>query len=158
MLWRAKDKEFSEKHRKELLQFFWAHLGKLCINLSDEPAKRNSLHIELTPKPHPVRVKLRNYSEKQRNFLRKLLSNIIQHNCMYPNLSLKWASAPLIVPKPRPDGRRFTIDLHPVNQFTIRHHLSMPILDPGLVKVLASCVYAGFDFSHSYWQLMLHYD
>ena len=75
-----------------------------------------------------------------------------------PNPSSQWASAPLLVPKHGPVPFRFTVDLRPVNKFTIRHQYPMPNLEQELTKLSGSKYFANFDFSHAYWQLPLHPD
>lgn len=121
---------------------------------SGPPARLPPLRIELTPDAKPVKVRLRNYSQDQRDFLAKFVKDLVHHGLAYPNPTSKWACAPLLVPKP---GAlyRFTCDLRPVNIFTIGHQFPMPNLEHELTKLGKARFYANFDFSHSYWQLML---
>lgn len=46
---------------------------------------------------------------------------------------------------------RFTVDLRPVNKFTVKHQYPMPNLE--LTKVSDSQYYATFDLSHCYCSL-----
>lgn len=151
MLARAKKEGFPDEQWDHLSELIWKHADDFGITFSEMPAKIEPLRIELTPDAHAIRVKLRNYSEEQRSFMKSLVADLIKHSCVYANPTAKWASAPLLVPKPGPDGWRFTVDLRPVNQFTVRHHFPMPILEQELTKVASSRYYSNFDFTHGYW-------
>lgn len=59
------------------------------------------------------------------------------------------------MPKDGPPWWRFTVDLRPVNYYTVRHQFAMQILELELPKLAPSKCYANFDFTHSYWQLLL---
>lgn len=73
-----------------------------------------------------VRGKLRNYSEDQREFMKTLVAKLIANDCLYPNPTSAWASAPLILNKEGPPGSQFTVDLRPVNEFSVRHQYPVP--------------------------------
>ena len=73
----------------------------------------------------------------------------------YSNPTSPWACAPLLVPKPGPARFRFTVDLRPVNAFTVKHQYPMPNLEHELTKLSASKYFAPFDLSNGYWQLAL---
>lgn len=158
MLSRAKIEGFPEEHYKELEDLVWQHADSFDVSFSPTPAKIDPLRIVLTPDAKPVRVKLRNYSEEQRDFMKTLVTQLIDSDCLYPNPTSAWVSAPLIVPKTGPPGWRLTVDLRPVNQYTVRHQFPMPILEHELPKLAPSKCYANFDFTQSYWQLPLHTD
>lgn len=120
------------------------------------PARLRPLKIDLTPDAVPVKVRLRNYSQDQRDFLKKFVSNLVYNDMAYPNPTSSWACAPLLVPKPGSDVRyRFTVDLRPVNKFTVKHQFPMPNLEHELTRLSESRYYATFDLSHCYWQLEL---
>ena len=57
---------------------------------------------------------------------------------MYSNPKSKWAAAPLLVPKPGPARYRFTVDLRPVNKYTVQHSHPMPIVEFELTKLAKS--------------------
>lgn len=92
------------------------------------PAKAKPLEISLVSDASPVRVRLCNYSQAQRKFLRNFATQLVNANMAYLNPSSAWACAPLLVPKDGPDEFRFTDDLRPFNRFTVKHQFSMPIL------------------------------
>ena len=123
---------------------------------SGPPADFPPLRIDLHPTAKPIRVRLRNYSQAQRDFLATTVANLVKHDLAYANPTSPWASAPLLVPKPGPDGFRFTVDLRPVNQFTQKHQFPMPNLGQELTKLANSRHFFESDFVHSYWQLPLH--
>lgn len=118
---------------------------------SGPPAQVPLLKIDLAPNATPVRVRLRNYSQEQRNFMPKMVSNLVKCSMVYLNPTSPWASAPLLVPKLGPAKFRFTVDLRPVNRFNIKHQFPMPIIEQELLKLADSTVYATFDLSHGYW-------
>ena len=88
---------------------------------SGPPAKVRSLRIELTSDARPVEVRLRNYSEEQREFLSDMVAKLVRNEMAFPNPTSVWACAPLLVPKRGPARFRFTVDLRPGNKFTIKH-------------------------------------
>jgi len=142
-----------------LEQLISDHMDIFRISLSSGPAAAvDPLRIDLKSDARPVRVRLRNYSKEQREFLEDFVTKLVHHGMAYSNPTAKWASAPLIVPKPGPSRFRFTVDLRPVNNFTVRHHYPMPNLEQELTKLGSSKWYATFDLSHGYWQFGLHPD
>lgn len=122
---------------------------------SGPPADIPPLKIDLVPEAKPVRVRLRNYSQEQRDFLSETVKNLVSCGMAYPNPSSPWASAPFLVPKPGPSKFRFTVDLRPVNRFSVKHQFPMPNMEQELSKLSNSRSFATFDFSHGYWQLPL---
>lgn len=156
MLARAHENGFPDEHRERLESLVWDHSEAFRTGFSSSPAKVEPLRIALNPDAKPVRVKLRNYSAEQREFMSRLVDDLMKHKLIYPNPTSPWASAPLIVPKPGPARWRFTVDLRPVNRFTVRHQFPMPILEQELTKLSNARFFANFDFVHSYWQLPLH--
>jgi transposase InsO family protein len=119
------------------------------------PANIRPLKITLTPDARPVKVRLRNYSCEQREFLAAFVDELVRNGMAFANPTSAWASAPLLVPKAGPSRFRFTVDLRPVNKFTVKHHYPMPHLEHELPKLSASQFFATFDLSHGYWQLEL---
>lgn len=61
----------------------------------------------------------------------------------------------MVVPKPGSAKFRFTVDLRPVNLYTVRYHFPMLNVEQGLIKLADSKYYATFDLSHGYWQFEL---
>lgn len=122
------------------------------------PAKVQPLKIDLVPDATPVRVRLRNYTQAQRQFLKDFVAQLEKANMAYFNPSSAWACAPLLVPKPGPGGDefRFTVDLRPINRFTVKHQFPMPNLEQELTRTAQARFFALLDLSHSYWQLPLH--
>lgn len=90
--------------------------------------------------------------------MRKLMDELKKKGMVYENLSSKWACAPLVVPKAGPAQWRFTVDLRPVNKFTILFAFQMPVVDEELPKLAKSKQYCNVNFTISYWQLLLHED
>ena len=118
------------------------------------PAKLPPLKIELTPDAKPVKVRLRKYSQEQKEFMRELVNDLVAHGMAYANPTSKWACAPLLMPKPGARFR-FTVDLQPVNIFTVRHNFPMPNLEHELSGLKDAMYFANFDMSHGYRQLLL---
>jgi hypothetical protein len=122
---------------------------------SGPAAKLRPLDIKLTTDARPVRVKIRNYSQEQREFLSKWVTGLVRCGMAYSNPTSPWVCAPLLVPKPGPARYRFTVDLRPVNKYTVRHQYPVPNLENELAKLAGSRYYAMLDLSHGYWQLAL---
>jgi len=122
------------------------------------PANITPLRIQLSADATPTRVKLRNYSREQRQFLSDFVQALQEKGMIYPNPSSRWACAPLLVPKPGESRFRFTVDLRPVNRYTIKYQFPMPDVEVELTKLAGAKYFATFDFSHGYWQLPLHKD
>lgn len=120
------------------------------------PAKVPPLRIDLTADAKPFRVKLRNFSTSQRDFMSNFTSKLENLGIVYANPSSSWACAPLLVRKAGPDLWRFTVDLRPVNSYKIPHAFPMPNVEQELTKTAKPKVFAGVDFIHSFWQLLLH--
>ena len=120
-----------------------------------EPAKIPPLEVRLKPGAVPVRVRVRRYSEEQRNFLSHFIKELEAAGLVYRNPRATWCAAPLLVPKPGPAKFRFTVDLRPVNKQTIPCSWPMPHIESELTRIRDSSYFATFDLSHGYWQLPL---
>lgn len=69
MLETAKKAGFPDRHLEELWSIVFEHLEQFRVTFSPTPANIAPLDIKLKPEAHPVRVKLRKYSEEQRSFM-----------------------------------------------------------------------------------------
>jgi hypothetical protein len=119
------------------------------------PANLPPLSITLKPGATPVRVRLRRYSQEQREFLARFVAQLEAAGLVYRNPRAAWCAAPLLVPKPGPAQFRFTVDLRPVNRQTVPCSWPMPHVESELAKLCGSTCFATFDLSHGYWQLPL---
>jgi hypothetical protein len=66
------------------------------------------------------------------------------------NPASAWASPPLILPKPGPEGFRFTVDLREPNAQTVPTVWPMPHLADSLTHFESSRYYGKFDFCQGY--------
>jgi len=151
----AKKNGLADIYESNLRGILHAHLDIFRTSFSaGPPAKLPPLKIELMPDAKPVKVRLRKYSQAQKEFMRKFVDDLVANGMAYPNPTSRWACAPLLVPKP---GAlfRFTVDLKPVNVFTIKHQYPMPNLEHELSELKDAVFFANFDMSHGYWQLLL---
>lgn len=155
MINQATENVFPASHHKNLTDLVFAFLNVFRISFTSTPARVKPLSVDLIPEARQIRVKNRNFTPEQRNFMAKLMVELRAANMFYPNTSSKWESSPLLVPKPGTDKWRFTVDLCPVNRFTIQHHFPMPILQHELTKIAGSTLFVNLDLSHGYWQLPL---
>ena len=145
-----------DEHLNEFRRLVYDYSDIFCVGLSPgSPTKFQPLKINLTPDAKPVRVKLRNYSQDQRDFLRDFVNRLVANGMAYPNPSAIWASAPLLVPKPGPARFRFTVDLRPVNKFTVQNQYPMPNIECELTRLAHARYFSQFDLSHGYWQFGL---
>lgn len=62
------------------------------------------------------------------------------------------------MPKPGPVQWRFTVDLRPKNRYTVPQIFTLPIIEHELSKASGAKIFANFELSHVYWQLLLHKD
>ena len=67
-----------------------------------------------------MKVRLRKYSQEQKEFMRDFVNDLVSNGLAYPNPTFKWACTPLLVPNPGA-RYRFTVDLQSVNVFTVRN-------------------------------------
>lgn len=67
-----------------------------------------------------------------------LLSQLLSNGIIYRNNLSAWVFAPLIVPNPGPERRRFTVYLRPTNHHTIQHYFPMPNLENKFLKLKRS--------------------
>ena len=159
MLQEAKHNGFPATHFDKLSHMIWQRKNVFRTTFSaGSPAAVPPLRIRLRADAVPTIVKLRKYTYEQKLFLRKLMKQLIDLDYIYPNPKAKWALAPDLVPKPGPDGSRFTGDLRPINKWTILECFRMPNVDQELEKSKESKFYADFDMTHGYWQFLVHRD
>lgn len=125
------------------------HHDKFQVAFSEgQPAGMKPLKIDLKTDARPIWVKLRNYSKKQRYFFSKFTEALIHCGMTYPIPTSTCSSAPLVVRKPGPAKFRFTVDLRPVNNFTLKKQYPMPNLENELAKIHKAYFFATFDLSH----------
>lgn len=126
----AREEGIGEAHADALQNTVLQHMDIFQVGLSaGPPAKLPPLKIELLPETRPVQDRLRNYSQEQRDFLATFVSKLLECGMVYSNPTSKWACAPLIVLKFGPSQFRFTVDLRPVNKFTLPHQYPMPNIE-----------------------------
>lgn len=85
MLERAKAEGLPDKHLKDLEDLVWQYADCFDMSFSPSPALIEPLRILLQPDAKAIRVKLRNYSEEQRDFMKTLVSHIVASGCIYAN-------------------------------------------------------------------------
>lgn len=154
----ARENGISSEHASILDKILAKHLDVFRTTFSSGPAANiPPLKIDLVHDAKPVRVRLRNYSQTQKEFLAEFVNKLLDAGMVFPNPSSPWASAPLLVPKPGAQYL-FTVGLRPVNKFTTKHQYLMPIIENELTKLSGSQFFANFDLSHGYCQLPLHKD
>ena len=151
----AKDNGLADVFESNLKGILRDHMDIFRTSFSAGPAaKLPPLKIDLTPDAKPVKVRLRKYSQEQKEFMRDFVNDLVANGMAYPNPTSIWACAPLLVPKPGARSR-FTVVLQPVNVFTVRHHFPMPNLEHELSGLAGAVYFANFYMSHGYWQLLL---
>lgn len=156
MVARATTNGLLEQFHKRLEKLVYRYIDIFRIGLSSgPPARLPAMKISVTPEAKPVKERLRNYSQEQRKFLADFVSSLVSKGMDYRNPTCPWASAPLLVPRTGPAKFRFTVDLRPVNKYTVKHNYPMPNLEQEVTKLAGSCHYARFDLSNRCWQLAL---
>lgn len=118
------------------------------------PAKLPPLEIDLKQDARPVKGRLQNYSQEQKEHMGEFDYDLVAHGMACPSPTSKWACATLHVPKPC-TRFRFSVDLQPVSFFTVRHHFPTRSLEHELSGFKNAVFFANFDTSHGYWQLLL---
>lgn len=83
-----------------------------------------------------------------------MFGDLLADGMAYRTPTSRWACTLQLVPKPRARFR-FTVDLQPVNVFTIRHQFSRSTLEHELSGLSGAVYFSIFDTSHGYWQLLL---
>lgn len=118
----ATDSGFPNDNLPELKEIVTDHTDIFRTSFSSgPPANIEPLKIDLVPDAKPVRVRLRNYSQDQREFFSATVSKLVDCGMAYPNPTSPWASVPLLVAKPGPAKSWFTVYLRPVNRLTVKN-------------------------------------
>jgi hypothetical protein len=102
------------------------------------PAKLPPLVINLKTDAIPVRVRLRRYSQEQREFLSRFVAQLEASSMVYRNPRAAWCAAPLLVPKKGTAQFLFTVDLRPVNKQTVPISWPMPHVESELSRLHGS--------------------
>lgn len=134
MLKRARAKGLPASHWRPLEDLEVEFAQVFSMQLSAAPAKVKLLKISLNPDAGPIRVKIRNYSLAQSEFVSKLKRELVSENIICASPSSKWACAPVVVSNPGSVQWRFTVDLSTVNKITIPFQLPMPNVERNLTK------------------------
>lgn len=133
----------------------WKFSSTFSTYFSETTSKENPLLIERTSDAKPVRVKLWNYFPSQREFMKKIMDELVSYGIMYPIRSSPWASAFHIVPNSGMAMWRRTADRTPVNKLTVPYRFPMLVIEHELTKIADSRVFASVKFTHNYWQILL---
>lgn len=108
----ASDNGLPPEHNKMLEEVVGTNIENFRTSFSEgPPARIKPLRIELTPHARQVKVRLRNYSQEQRDFLKDFVVKPICSGIAYSNPTSPWARAPLLVYKPGAARFRFTVYL-----------------------------------------------
>jgi len=112
--------------------------------------------LEVRPKEgvEPVKCKARRYSPEQKKFLEEHVAQLEAAGLVYRNNKSRWASPPLIVPKPNGKSR-MTVDVRMVNDRTDRLVWPMPMMETITEHLRGAKVFFTLDFFKGYWQLPL---
>ncbi|GMF30936.1 unnamed protein product [Phytophthora lilii] len=98
---------------REFPDVFRLHIG------SDPAADVEPLEVQVVPGAVPFRCKLRKYPERQREFLREYVQQLVDNGLVRRNNDSRWACAALPVRKSN-DGYRMTVDYRPVSRLPSR--------------------------------------
>lgn len=91
--------------------------------------------IELQRNVRPVHARLRNYSQVQHDFVAECVKKLVEHGMEYSNQIAQWACASHLVPMSGSDSLCFTVNLRPVDDFTLKQLLLQPNREEELTKI-----------------------
>lgn len=66
-----------------------------------------------------------------------------------------WTAVPLLVPKQGPAELRFSLDLRPLKNITVKHQSPMSTILREVTKVTGSKSFGSLDLNHGYWWLLM---
>jgi hypothetical protein len=92
----------------------------------------------------------RNNAPPQLKFIRDKIHELEELGLVYKNTGAEWASPPLILPKPRPNQHRMTVDLRVPNASTKPTAWPMLSLQDELHDLHGSEVFSTLDFCQGY--------
>lgn len=87
--------------------------------------------------------------------MKTLMSELPENYITYLNNSSSSVSAHLVKPKPGPNKWRSTVHLRPINLYIVQQHYLIPNLEQDILESRGLSLYANFDVSHGYLQLLL---
>lgn len=109
---KAKEHGFSQSKKGTLQDLVRKHKSVFCTTFSGgPPAAVKVIKVDLVSDPRLVRVKLRNYSKLQKEYLKTMVEDPKRCGILYPNPTSTWACAPLLVPNGGLSRFYFTVDL-----------------------------------------------
>lgn len=117
-------------------------------------ASNPQLWINLKSDVKPAHVKIRNYSGRQRKFLRKLVVKLPDADLVHPNPTSKWSSVLHLVSRPGSAGWHFTVHLRPVNRCTHEISFPMPVKKAQSDNAAGAKIICEFDMTYGYWHLI----
>lgn len=114
--------ELPADRHDHLRQLVTSYIDIFCTSfLPGTPSRVDSMRIELTSEAQPTHVRVQNYSQGQKDSLRQFVALVATAGIAYINPSAAWACALLLVHKAGLALFGSTIDLRPVNRFTVEH-------------------------------------
>jgi hypothetical protein len=131
--------EFVVKQRELLITYHNAYRLRLG---QDRPADVRPLKIEMKADSKPNRIPARKYSPPQAQFLGAKMSEMESLGLVKKNLTSRWSSPPLILPRAVPEKFRFPLDLRYPNSQTEQVSWSMPNMEDELASLTGSKYFA----------------
>ena len=156
MLEKARSEGLSEAGVHRLRGILEKHSGVFRIRYGQCAAARfPPMRVILQSDARPFIAKPRRYSEEQREFLKRFVTRLERYGFVRRVESPIWSHAPLLVRKKGKARWRMTIDLRPVNKFTLQTPSYMPSLESELSDFRQARCYGSFDACQGYWQMPL---
>lgn len=110
-------KSESIEHPKKL--FLRSQDGFWVKFVADPPVAVASVKVQLKEGSTPIMVKSRRYPPSHKDYLKKHLSELVDHNLVYRNPDSHWGSAPRIVAKKTVGKHRMTVNLRAINALAV---------------------------------------
>ena len=112
-----------------------------------------SLHIDIDPAIHPVRLPLRRLPIAIKEKVRSELEQLVKNGVITPEPTM-WISALLVVTKP--NGKiRICIDPKPLNKALHRNHYPMPTIEDIIPDLKKAKVFSTVDAKDAFWHVLL---
>lgn len=147
MLQKVDLQDMSQQYHNELNQLLMNSINVFRMSFSSSsPAKVAPLVVNCLDDGNPVRVRLKNYSIEQEDFLPRFVTRVVDAGMAHSGHAASCACAPLLELNEGSSMFPFVADLRPVNRITVKSQCPTPNIERDLRKLSFSRILRKIQF------------
>ena len=143
--------ELTQGEKETFFELLLKYADLLAFSTADLGRTSNLRHTINTGDAPPIRQPVRRVSPPQREQVKDLLADMLDHGVIEPSSS-PWAS-PVVLVRKKDGLMRFCVDYHRLNEVTRKDAYPLPRIDMTLDFLHGSQWFSMLDLASGYWQV-----